>query len=186
MGKTKPNHFHQLNLKRMSVVKTELKPVVKFGVGQIENPTPKAFKYVFRIYSFLAGAWALFAPQFVHLNPDILGEINRWLLVSGTFLHYAIKFFGWDIKEETTENRNIMNYAHQVHNYADIEQSTQLDATAYAAANGLLCINGDDNLPNICQIGGSQPAPLQFRDANTMQLYWTVVAPYVGTRPVGR
>jgi len=182
------NHFHQLNLKRqkMQEVKPTLKPVVKFGVGQIENPTPKAFKYIFRIYSFLAGAWALFAPQFVHLNPDILGEINRWLLVSGTFLHYAIKFFGWDIKEENTQNRNNMNYAHQVNNYADIEQSTMDSATVYAANNGLSEIDGEDGLPNICQIGGSQPAPLQFRDANTMQLYWTVVAPYVGTRPVGR
>lgn len=83
-------------------------------------------------------------------------------------------------------NNKTMNYAHQVNNYADIEQTTQDSATVYAQNNGLSCIDGEDGLPNICQIGGSQPAPLQFRDANTMQLYWTVVAPYVGTRPVGR
>lgn len=113
---------------------------------------------------------------------DIHGMVKASVTI---FVVYLIKQFLTG-KTGKLLNNKTMNYAHQVNNYADQEQTTQDSATVYAQNNGLSVIDGEDGLPNICQIGGSQPAPLQFRDANTQQLYWTVVAPYVGTRPIGR
>lgn len=73
---------------------------VVFGLGQIGNPTPMMAKHLFRAYSFLAGLWALLAPQFTHITPETMGEINRYLLIGATVMHFSIKFFGWDYKEQ--------------------------------------------------------------------------------------
>lgn len=73
--------------------------VIKFGLSQVANPTPMALKYVFRVVSFCSGLWALLAPSFTHIDPQTLADINKWLLVGNTTIHYAIKFFGLDYKD---------------------------------------------------------------------------------------
>ena len=74
--------------------------VVKVGFGQLNNPTPMAFKYAFRTLTFFAGLWALVAPSLTHMTEDTMAEVNKWLLVGVAAMHYAIKFFGWDYKTD--------------------------------------------------------------------------------------
>ena len=79
--------------------------VVKFGVAQIKNPTPLFLKYIFRAVSFFSGLWALLAPAMTHITPETLADINKWLLIGNTIIHYAIKFFGWDWQPEDNYTR---------------------------------------------------------------------------------
>lgn len=74
--------------------------VVKFGVSQITNPTPKALKYIFRAYTFLVGVWAILAPNFDWVPPSTMDEINKWLLIGVPIIHYTIKFFGLDFEQD--------------------------------------------------------------------------------------
>ena len=74
--------------------------VVKFGVNQIQNPTPKTLKYIFRAYTFLAGLWAILAPNFDWVPASTMDEINKWLLIGVPVIHYTIKFFGLDYQED--------------------------------------------------------------------------------------
>lgn len=72
--------------------------VVQVGIAQLGNPTPIAIKYVFRIYTFLSGLWAILAPSLTDIPESTMAEINKWLLIGVPIMHYAIKFFGWDYK----------------------------------------------------------------------------------------
>ncbi len=77
-----------------------MEKVVKVGVEQLQNPTPKALKYIFRAYTFLAGLWAILAPQITHIPADTMAEVNKWLLAGVPVIHYTIKFFGLDYRTE--------------------------------------------------------------------------------------
>jgi len=146
------------------------------------------------LYDLVKAAFisAIIGPMELMLETLDKGQIPtdiNWLAM-GKIVVSA--FFAYIIKQLLTGksgkilNNKTMNYAHQVNNYTDIEQSSMDSATVYAGNNGLSVIDGEDGLPNICQIGGSQPSPLQFRDAITNQLYMTTVVGYLGTRPPGR
>lgn len=76
---------------------------VKFGLGQINNPTPTLAKNIFRTYSFLAGLFALLAPSLSEIPEETMGDITRWLLIGGTVIHFTIKFFGWDYEYTGTK-----------------------------------------------------------------------------------
>lgn len=73
---------------------------IKFGVSQVSNTTPLVFKYIFRIYTFLSGLWAILSPNFSGINEHIVSEINKWLLIGVPIMHYLIKFFGWDYSDK--------------------------------------------------------------------------------------
>jgi len=95
------------------------------------------------------------------LNKGELPTNINWLtlgkMAAAAFLAYIIKQFLTGSSGKILTNKKLtMNYAHQVNNYADIEQSTMSSASVYAANNGLSEISGEDGLPNICQIGGSK------------------------------
>lgn len=77
--------------------------VIKFGINQLNKPTPMILKYIFRTVSFLSGLWALLSGQFTHLTPEMTAEIFKWLLIANTAMHYAIKFFGWNYTDETVQ-----------------------------------------------------------------------------------
>lgn len=74
--------------------------VVKIGIGQITNPTPLWAKYIFRAYTFLAGLWAILAPNITTIDEHTMAEINKWILIGVPVIHYAIKFFGWDYSDK--------------------------------------------------------------------------------------
>lgn len=78
----------------------ELGKEIQVGPSQIGNPTPMIFKYIFRAYTFLVGIWAIIAPSFDLLPPSVVDDINKYLLIGVPVMHYAIKFFGWDYKED--------------------------------------------------------------------------------------
>lgn len=81
---------------------TELKSVVRFGVGQLSNPTPLFAKHIFRAVAFLSGVWALLPQDLINLSDHAYGQANRWLLVANAIVLFATKFFGWDTKEVET------------------------------------------------------------------------------------
>lgn len=74
--------------------------VVKVGLNQVSNPTPLFLKYIFRIYTFLAGLWAIFAPMLTQIPEDQMAEINKWVLIGVPIIHYTIKFFGLDYRQD--------------------------------------------------------------------------------------
>ena len=73
---------------------------VQFGLAQINNPTPLTAKYIFRIIAFLSGVWALLPQDLLGLSSEILAATNKWIIVGNTVVMFAIKFFGWDYKNE--------------------------------------------------------------------------------------
>lgn len=79
-----------------------MEPVIKAGLGQIKNPTPKFLKYIFRTYTFLAGLWAIFSPAITHLPAETIAEVNKWVLIGVPVIHFTIKFFGLDYEMDET------------------------------------------------------------------------------------
>lgn len=78
--------------------------VVKVGIGQIDNPTPMAAKWIFRLFTFFSGLWAILAPSITEIDHDIIAKVDRYLLIGVAVMHYAIKFFGWDYKDKSEQN----------------------------------------------------------------------------------
>lgn len=70
--------------------------VVKFGIGQLLNPTPMWAKYIMRAVAFISGVWAILPQDLIHLTDAQYGQANRWIIVVNAVLLFAIKFFGWD------------------------------------------------------------------------------------------
>lgn len=73
---------------------------VKFGLGQITNPTPKWAKAIFRIISFATGLWAIAQQMDLGLSQELVSKINSYCVGIVPAVHFAIKFFGWDYKDE--------------------------------------------------------------------------------------
>lgn len=74
--------------------------VVKIGIQQIANPTPSWMKNIFRAIAFLSGVWALLPQDLIGCDDNLYGQVNRWIIVGNTVILFAIKFFGWDYKNE--------------------------------------------------------------------------------------
>lgn len=73
--------------------------VVKFGIGQLQNPTPLFVKYTFRCILFISALWALLSTQF-GLPADVMAMINKWLLIGNSTINLAIQFFGLDFENK--------------------------------------------------------------------------------------
>jgi len=69
---------------------------VHFGLGQLNNPTPMAARWAFRIFLALTAFWALAAPNITEIPEATLSTINRWLVVANFGVNQLIKLFGWD------------------------------------------------------------------------------------------
>lgn len=69
---------------------------IKFGAKQLKNPTPPFLKVIFKTFAFLAGLWALIAPEFAHLPAETLALINKILLMSTPVMGWIISYFGLD------------------------------------------------------------------------------------------
>lgn len=77
----------------------------KFGVNQLSNPTPTWMKYIQRGILYISTLWAFLAPTFTNISPELLAEINMWLLRGNGILSVTTKFFGWsDTNKPDTDN----------------------------------------------------------------------------------
>lgn len=80
-----------------------LKPVLRIGTDQLNNPTPIWMKNIVRVFQFLSGIWALLPQDLLtNFSDHQYSIINRWIIVCNAILFFAIKFFGWDVKTVTT------------------------------------------------------------------------------------
>lgn len=71
---------------------------IQFGPGQLNNPTPKNIKIIFRTVLYLAAVWAVMSPSLTELPPAVLAVINKYLLLGTAVINVSIQFFGWDYK----------------------------------------------------------------------------------------
>lgn len=80
--------------------------VVKFGLGQLNNPTPMWANYIFRAISFITGIWALIQHMDMGFAPEMVAKINAWALLGLPLIHFTTKFFGWsyDTSKPDTDN----------------------------------------------------------------------------------
>lgn len=88
-----------MNMANEEALKAQGK-VVRVGLAQVNNPTPLVAKYIFRAIAFLSGIWALLPQDLLNVHDDMYGQINRWIIVGNTVILFAIKFFGWDYKQD--------------------------------------------------------------------------------------
>lgn len=72
--------------------------VVKFGLDQVNNPTPIGLKWALRIFQFLTGVWGLLPQDMLPLSEDDYMRACKWLLVANAVMLFGIKFFGLDYK----------------------------------------------------------------------------------------
>lgn len=78
----------------------ETATVVKFGLGQITNTTPKIANYIFRgvLYSSLIINLAL--SIFTDIPQDLQVAIGKYSLQIVAFVHGISKLFGIELKDE--------------------------------------------------------------------------------------
>jgi len=67
---------------------------IKFGVAQVNNPTPKGLKLAFRIFSFINGAIAIVLTMLPGIPEHLKYQIVTGMTIGTTLMHYTIKFFG--------------------------------------------------------------------------------------------
>lgn len=77
------------------------KGIVKIGIKQFSNPTPKAAKNVFKTVLFIGVAWSFLAPTITEIPPEKIAMINTWVLRLVGLVRVGISFFGLDYKEES-------------------------------------------------------------------------------------
>lgn len=76
---------------------------VKFGVKQLNSPTPKYLKNFFKAFLFLSGAWAIIAPAATQIPAGVQADINKWIIVGLALMRFAISFWGYDYKIEPND-----------------------------------------------------------------------------------
>lgn len=72
---------------------------VKFGFGQVANPTPPAVTNVFRIILYTVGVLNIATMTFTAIPPDISEAINNWSAEVIVFAHAISKLFGLNIEK---------------------------------------------------------------------------------------
>lgn len=77
----------------------------KFGVDQLNQPTPKYLKNTFKAILFISAVWAFAGPQITELPATMLASINKWLLISNGVIRLAISFFGLDYPIDYNDRR---------------------------------------------------------------------------------
>lgn len=78
---------------------------VKIGFDQLNKPTPKYLKNIFKIILFVSAVWAFMAPQITEISPLIIASINKWLLIGNGIIRLAISFFGLDYQADYSDKR---------------------------------------------------------------------------------
>lgn len=72
---------------------------VKFGLGQIANPTPKAAKWANRIITGIIGVYGIIiANTGANVIPEVTQElINPYIIMIPAVTLYVSKLFGWNL-----------------------------------------------------------------------------------------
>jgi len=72
---------------------------VKFGFGQITNPTPQMAKNVFRIVLYAAAVVNLILQTVVEIPPHVATIVAKYSLYAVTLVHGFSKLFGIDVSD---------------------------------------------------------------------------------------
>jgi hypothetical protein len=67
---------------------------VKFGVGQINNPTPQWAKNAFRWFFYITSIITIALDIFTEIPPDIKLIINASVVKANLLVHALSKLFG--------------------------------------------------------------------------------------------
>lgn len=70
---------------------------IKFGVSQLNNPSPIWMSKIANGIIFLTLAWGLISMGLTSIPPDLKSSINEWVLVSSGIIKLASKFFGFSL-----------------------------------------------------------------------------------------
>lgn len=73
---------------------------IQFGVAQLNNPTPKNIKIIFRTILYLSAVWAVMSPSLTEIPANVLAMMNKYLLLGTAVINVSIQFFGWDYKTQ--------------------------------------------------------------------------------------
>ncbi len=73
--------------------------VIKVGLSQIGNPTPKWMSKIANAIIFASLAWALVSPSLPELSPEVVAVITRYIMIASGLIKLATKFFGLNIPE---------------------------------------------------------------------------------------
>ena len=66
----------------------------KFGINQIDNPTPPWMKTTFRLFSFFSGLAAVILTVLPQVPEHAKYVILTATGIGNTVIHFTIKFFG--------------------------------------------------------------------------------------------
>ena len=66
----------------------------KFGINQIDNPTPEWMKTTFRLFSFFSGLTAVIMLGLPHVPEHVKYVVLTATGIGNTVIHFTIKFFG--------------------------------------------------------------------------------------------
>lgn len=88
-----------------TTIATETAPV-KFGLGQITNPTPKVAKNVFRVVLYTAALINLVLQVIVEIPEPVRIMVGKYSIYAVTLVHSISKLFGIDISDVTPSSGN--------------------------------------------------------------------------------
>lgn len=86
-----------------NTVKTET-GAVKFGIGQISNPTPKTAKNIFRVVLYAAALANLILQIVVEIPEPVRIIVAKYSIYAVTLVHGISKLFGIDVSDVEPPN----------------------------------------------------------------------------------
>lgn len=72
---------------------------VKFGFGQITNPTPSWAKWAFRVFFYVTSLATVIITMTGDIPDSIALEITKWVSIANMAVHGLSKMFGIDISD---------------------------------------------------------------------------------------
>jgi hypothetical protein len=71
-----------------------------FSLGNLRRETPIQFKRIYRIFMLVSTLWvATIQPKF-NLDPILVADIDKWILVINSLVYHICQHFGWKIDSE--------------------------------------------------------------------------------------
>lgn len=93
----------------VTTVATETAPI-KFGFGQITNPTPRVAKNIFRVVLYAAALINLILQIVVEIPEPIRVIVAKYSIYAVTLVHGISKLFGIDITDAEPPRNPPINY----------------------------------------------------------------------------
>ncbi len=73
---------------------------LKFGVSQLNNPSPLWMAKTANAIIFLTMVWGLVSMGITFIPVELKSQINEWVLVSVGVIKLASKFFGFQLPNQ--------------------------------------------------------------------------------------